>query len=108
MRECGSDAEVKEVVADKGYHSAKVVQMLEQNELVRTYVPERKSKHRRRWKGKPDGQREAVNRNRRRTQGERGRKLQRLRSERVERTFAHLCNTGGFLPDLASRYQEGP
>lgn len=27
--------------------------------------------------------------------GKRGRKLQRKRSERVERTFAHLCDTGG-------------
>src|SRR6185503_19647419 len=32
---------------------------------------------------------------RRRAQGNRGRKLQRLRSERVERTFAHVCETGG-------------
>jgi transposase len=33
--------------------------------------------------------------NRRRTRGKRGRKLQRLRSERVERSFAHVCETGG-------------
>jgi hypothetical protein len=33
--------------------------------------------------------------NRRRTRGERGRKLQWLRSERVERRFAHVCETGG-------------
>ena len=27
--------------------------------------------------------------------GERGKKLQRLRSERLERSFAHVCETGG-------------
>jgi transposase len=27
--------------------------------------------------------------------GKRGKKLQRLRSERVERSFAHVCETGG-------------
>src|SRR6185503_13078713 len=32
---------------------------------------------------------------RRRAQGNRGRKLQRLRSERLERSFAHVCETGG-------------
>ena len=43
----------------------------------------------------PPEQRAAVLANRRRTRGQRGRKLQRLRSERVERSFAHVCQTGG-------------
>ena len=30
-----------------------------------------------------------------RTRGAHGKKLQRLRSERVERSFAHVCETGG-------------
>ena len=33
--------------------------------------------------------------NRRRTKGKRGRSLQRKRSERVERSFAYVCETGG-------------
>ncbi len=33
--------------------------------------------------------------NRRRVKGDRGKRLQRLRSERVERSFAHICQTGG-------------
>ena len=33
--------------------------------------------------------------NRRRARGARGRRLQRQRSEQVERTFAHVCETGG-------------
>jgi Transposase DDE domain len=33
--------------------------------------------------------------NRRRTRGARGQQLQRKRSERVERSFGHVCDTGG-------------
>ena len=33
--------------------------------------------------------------NRRRVKGERGRRLSRQRSELVERSFAHVCETGG-------------
>jgi hypothetical protein len=33
--------------------------------------------------------------NRRRLRGERSKRLQRLRSEKTERTFAHVCETGG-------------
>ncbi len=33
--------------------------------------------------------------NRRRVRGARSKRLQRLRSERVERSFAHVCETGG-------------
>ena len=61
----------------------------------RTYVPEPKRKQERVWTDKPREQREAVYANRRRTRGQRGRNLQRLRSERVERSFAHVCETGG-------------
>jgi transposase len=50
--------------------------------------------------------------NRRRTRGARGKRLQRLRSERVERSFAHVCETGGArrtwlcgLDKVRKRYQ---
>jgi hypothetical protein len=33
--------------------------------------------------------------NRRRTKTDKSKRLQRLRSERVERSFAHVCETGG-------------
>ena len=61
----------------------------------RTYIPEPERRHKWVWTDKPPEQRAAVTANRRRTQSNRGRKLQRLRSERVERTFAHVCETGG-------------
>ena len=43
----------------------------------------------------PEEKRLAVINNRRRTRGARSKRLQRLRSERVERSFAHVCDTGG-------------
>jgi len=90
-----SDADIKEVVADKGYHKNETLSDFEFTEGLRTYVAEPKQTHRRNWKNKPEEQRQAVLNNRRRTKGKRGRALQRQRSERVERSFAHVCETGG-------------
>jgi transposase len=89
----GSDAFAAEVVADKGYHKAQTIAECAAYDL-RTYIPERTARRPRRWKDKPQGWRDAFRANRRRVRGERSRRLQRLRSERVERTFAHVCNTG--------------
>ena len=49
---------------------------------------------RRRWRGKSQA-REAVYANRRRIRGTRGQRLLRWRAERVERSFAHLYDSGG-------------
>ena len=89
----GSAAEVKEVVKDKGYHDVAMLAWCEAWGL-RTYIPERKQK-RRIWIGKPEEYEAAFRANRRRVRGERGRGLNRLRSERCERSFAHVCETGG-------------
>jgi hypothetical protein len=90
-----SDAEIKEAVADKGYSKNETLAELEFTEGLRTYIAEPKQTHRRNWKDKPEEQRQAVTNNRRRTRGKRGRALQRARSEKVERSFAHVCETGG-------------
>jgi transposase len=83
---------LQEVVADKGYHSgARLVDLREIG--VRSYIPEPKRK-RRHWKGKA-GERAAVYANRRRIRGERGKQLLRRRGELVERSFAHVYDTGG-------------
>ena len=95
LREAGSDAQIEDVVADKGYHANETITEISQHTPCRTYIPEPESKHERTWTDKPPEQKAAVYANRRRTRGQRGRKLQRLRSERVERTFAHVCETGG-------------
>jgi transposase len=89
----GSDAFAAEVVADKGYHKAEMLAECAAYDL-RTYIPERTERRPRRWTDKPAGWRDALHANRRRVRGGRSRRLQRLRSERVERTFAHVCNTG--------------
>jgi hypothetical protein len=85
----------REVVGDKGYHSAETVAGFTAAG-VRTYIPEPKtSGGRRRWQNKPAEQKQAVLSNRRRMRGARGKRLSRQRSEKVERSFAHTCETGG-------------
>ena len=82
---------IQELVADKGYHSNEVLEVL--TELgVRTYISE-PDRGRRNWKGK-EAARNAVYRNRRRIRGTRGRRLLRQRGERLERPFAHAYETG--------------
>jgi transposase len=82
----------EEVVMDKGYHSNEVLAELAEWQ-VRTYCSE-PDRGRRRWESKADVQ-AAVYANRRRIRGERGKKLLRQRGEKVERSFAHLYETGG-------------
>jgi transposase len=83
---------IAEVVADKGYHSNQ--SMVEIQELgLRSYVAE-PDRGRRNWQGKPE-QRDAVYANRRRVRGERGKRLQAQRGEKLERNFAHQFDTGG-------------
>jgi transposase len=83
---------LSEVVADRGYHSDRVLTDLEEQGL-RSYIPEPK-RPRRKWDGEIDAQL-AVYANRRRIRGKRGRRLLRSRGELIERSFAHLYETGG-------------
>ena len=83
---------VEEVVADKGYHSgAALIQLHGQG--TRSYIPE-PQRGRRKWQGKQTEQAQ-VYANRRRVRGERSKRLQKLRCELAERSFAHLYETGG-------------
>src|SRR5580700_9337013 len=84
---------IEEVVADKGYHSSAVVQRMKSYD-VRSYIPEKRQKGRRNWKGKAE-QEQAVYQNRRRVRSEYGKSLLRRRGELVERSFAHCYETGG-------------
>ena len=92
---------VEELVADKGYHSDETLVAL--GEVgVRSYVSE-PERGRRVWQDKKTGEtplakraaQQALYANRRRVRGRRGRRLQRCRGEMVERTFAHMYETGG-------------
>jgi transposase len=89
----GSETEIEEAVMDKGYHDLGMLAGLA-DRGVRTYIPERRQKSRR-WTNKPSEQEQAFRANRRRVRGQKGRQLNRWRSERCERTFAHVCETGG-------------
>lgn len=82
----------KEVVLDKGYHSNEVLVALA-NWDVRSYCSE-PDRGRRCWQEKQEEQ-AAVYANRRRIRGVRGKRLLRQRGEKVERSFAHLYETGG-------------
>ena len=89
-----SEAVIQDAAADKGYHSTENVAVLE-GLSVRTYIPEKRLRGRRKWKDQPSDYRKAYYANRRRVKGKRGRRLQRKRSEMTERSFAHVCETGG-------------
>ncbi len=85
---------IEEAVMDKGYHAVDTLVACAQRE-VRSYIPERRASGRRRWKDKPAASEHAFRANRRRIRGPRNAGLQRRRSEFVERTFAHSCESGG-------------
>jgi transposase len=83
---------VQELVEDKGYHSNQT--MSDYKELgIRSYVSE-PAHGRRNWKDKSN-ERDAVYANRRRIRGSRGKRLMRKRGELIERSFAHVLETGG-------------
>ena len=82
----------KEVVLDKGYHSNEMLAEFADRK-VRSYCSE-PDRGRRCWQEKKEEQ-AAVYANRRRIRGQRGKRLLRQRGEKLERSFAHLCETGG-------------
>ena len=84
--------QIEEVVADKGYHSNKTMRDMDESQ-IRTYIAEPK-RGRRNWKDK-ETEKKLVYGNRRRTKGQRGRKLMRQRGQLLERPFAHMYETGG-------------
>lgn len=81
-----------EIIADKGYHSNQTMVDLAAVG-IRSYIAE-PDRGRRAWAKAPEAQ-APVYGNRRRTRGARGRRLMRQRGEKIERSFAHLYDTGG-------------
>jgi len=80
------------LVGDRGYHSNDTLLTLQALGL-RAYLVE-PDRGRRCWRDAPEAQ-GPVYGNRRRVSGARGRRLMRRRGEYVERTFAHVYDTGG-------------
>jgi len=85
-------AVLTEIVADKGYHSNQTMIDLEAV-AVRSYIAE-PERGRRDWTKTPEAQ-APVYANRRRVRGARGKRIMRRRGEYVERSFAHMYDTGG-------------
>ena len=83
---------LEEIIADKGYHSNQTMLDLDAVD-IRSYIAE-PDRGRRDWSDTPEAQ-APVYANRRRIRGRRGRRLMRQRGERIERSFAHLYDTGG-------------
>jgi len=100
LMQVGIEGGIQDIVADRGYHADAVVDRL-QTLGYRTCIAERPQK--RNWKAvaRRVGHetmrrlRRAFRRNRRRLRSAAGRQLQKLRAEYPERSFAHLCVTGG-------------
>jgi transposase len=95
----GFTRDIKKVVADKGYHAAETLARCAElgwgHNGVKPYIPEPDRRYEWSWTDRPEAQQQAVTNNRRRTTREYGKQLQRRRSEVVERSFAHVCETGG-------------
>ena len=83
---------LEEIIADKGYHSNQTMIDLDAVGL-RSYIAE-PDRGRRDWSKEPEAQ-APVYGNRRRIRGQRGRRLMRRRGETIERSFAHVYDTGG-------------
>jgi DDE family transposase len=110
LKGAGCEAEIEEAAADKGYHAAGTIELCDFLD-VRTYIPEPRRRHRSKWVDKSAAFRRAVYGNRRRVRRTKGKALQRRRSEVCERSFAHVCETGGArrtwlrgLADVGKRY----
>ena len=84
--------ELAEIVADKGYHRNQTMVDLDAIE-VRSSIAE-PDRGRRDWMDAPEAQ-APTSGNRRRVRGARGKRRLRCRGEYVERSFAHVYDTGG-------------
>ncbi len=90
----GATEGTRAVVADKGYNKAVLLRRLKEKGYS-SFIPERRQAGKRRWTDK-GGRKTAVAfyENRARVKRKKGKGLQRKRGELLERTFAHICETG--------------
>ena len=80
------------LAGDKGYFPRNTMTTLDNSFSSRICEPERQGLNN--WRGDKEARR-AVRNNRARLQSAAGKQLQRLRSERVKRSFAHCLDNGG-------------
>jgi transposase len=95
---------MSKAVLDKGYHSNETLMLLDFIG-ARAYVSE-PDRGRRDWKGDDkEYAQQCVYGNRRRIRGDHGKALLRQRGEKVERSFAHLYETGAMRRTHLRRHQ---
>ena len=82
------------IAADTGYHANDQITECDRFGF-RTYNPEPDSPHQRKWTDKSEETKRAALKNRRRTKRPKSKQIQKQRSEKVERSFAYVCETGG-------------
>ena len=93
----GSETDIEEVVADKGYFAIDTLEECEELD-IRTCISEKKPSGGRttfKWVDKDLDQERRFRNNRRRVRSDTGKLLMKRRGELVERSFAHVCETGG-------------
>lgn len=101
VEKANPEGAIQEVVADCGYHSGALLGEMHQRGY-NTCIPERRQRRQRDWKrlSRQVGEQEARRRqrafylNRRRIKSATGKRLLRSRGETIERSFAHVCETG--------------
>lgn len=94
LEQVDESLQIEEVVADKGDHAAATIEHCDAVQL-RTYIPEPQRNHNAKWTDKPTEHQRCVTNNRRRIPRPKSKQFQRQRSELCERSFAHICDTGG-------------
>jgi transposase len=87
------DLPTEDVVLDKGYESTELIEELEEGGFTPRVGAKRVPKKKR--GGRKTKKSRTLARHRRRSKTKRSRKFQRLRAEKVERSIAHVCETGG-------------
>jgi hypothetical protein len=87
-------------------YKADLIKELNWKRGITTYIPERETKGRRKWKG-DERARTEFHLNRQRCKREHGKALGRKRANLVERAFAHLCGTGGMRRFTARGLENG-
>ena len=95
LKEADIDVKIEEAVADKGYHSAYTLE-LAKSVQIRTYIPEPKRQGKLRWTDKPpEYKRTVFTRTDVASRGARTNASRDNAARKVERSFAHVCETGG-------------
>lgn len=106
LRKVNKKRKILDAVVDKGYHKAALIKELNWNRGITTYIPERETKGRRKWKGDMRARTE-FHLKRRRCKEKHGKALGRKRANLVERAFAHLCGTKGMRRFTTRGFENG-